>query len=423
MRCERQNAIVWACALLVVLLHSSRVSAQQTSKDPALLVSSARVTTPAGEFSAARGLMIEGKWQEAEKLLKQSDLGATDPALSAAARHNLGYCVFQRAKALAETKPGEALPLFRSAASAYRAALDVASSDTSAAQGLEISRIWIKKLEDQQRQNDAAKKPDPKQGKPNSDGKDSKDQSNPEDGSQPKSQSKDHPSNPQNGNQSAQNGSSERDQRQALQDLAKDQQNAANESRAQSSKPPESAAAPSAKEMQDRQRDLTQRTQEAKSKLDSTATSKTSPKAESDKAAQQAQSSKQEGPTPLESLEEAANAQQRAEQALKNGDSESAGQHQREAARAIENAAERLESDSGKEGEKQASSNAGQESGKDGDEKANEKHASVQQIQQPKREIDPLAKQLLDREQRQRIQRQRWLKGQMVRPPTVEKDW
>jgi len=108
---------------------------------------------------------------------------------------------------------------------------------------------------------------------------------------------------------------------------------------------------------------------------------------------------------------------------LKNGDSESAGQHQREAARAIENAAERLASDSGKEGEKQASSNAGQESGKDGDEKANEKHASVQQIQQPKREIDPLAKQLLDREQRQRIQRQRWLKGQMVRPPTVEKDW
>ncbi len=383
----RRVMVRWACVVVACVSACARAG-----------VDDARSV---GEgFAAARSLMNEKKFEEAEKLLRQVDSETRDGGMSAAARYNLGFCAFQRGKALAESEPEKALALFESAASAYRASLDVMPGDERAAQGLEISRRWIQRLRDLKKQNE---KKDQQEGqksdsKQNQDGKG--DPSKGESGEDSKGGSGE----PKKSDGQESKGKKEgKDREKQLRDLAEEQRKAAENSESSSGGGP----APSEEQMEQKQKELSEKTRAAKDGMS--------------KGEEKSGAAKESSPS--EALEKAGERQKEAERALREGDMKSAAEKQREAARAIREAADRVGSGSDRKDEERAG---------EGEEKKDEKQdgkqsragaAGKQQIDRPVREVDPLAKQLLDREQRQRAQRQRWLKGQMVRPTPVEKDW
>lgn len=386
---QRRRAFIGWAGVLAAMLGTLplRVAIGQTSDGVEL----------SAQFIAAGALAKEDQLPEAEALFKQIDLQARDPALATAARNNLGYCLFQRAKAAAGERPEQALPLFRSAASAYRAALDLTPGEANAAKGLELSRHWIKKLQDQQ----AAKGEQKDGNNSNSDDQNSDENSSP---------SPDEEGSPTRG-KNEKNSSADNSQERAIRDLAQQQAQAADES---AGKPERDGAKPPS-EMQERQKELSRRTRDAKESLKKPQTAPPSAKDENPPADRDPAEQHPKESDAQKALDEAAQAQNKAEKALSDGDTKSAAQHQREAAEAIRRAADQLAADSAQQ--------EPEHRGGQSDEDTKEQSRGVPQLEQPKRELDPLAKQLLDREQRQRAQRQRWLRGQMTKPPPVEKDW
>lgn len=118
-----------------------------------------------------------------------------------------------------------------------------------------------------------------------------------------------------------------------------------------------------------------------------------------------------------EDLQDAMKAQKEAEEAMERGDQEEAAQKQQEAAEKLEQAAEKLqqEADQMQKGEK----------GEPQDEQESENEQESEQEGESENEsksdqIDQLAKDLLDKERREREQRTYRAKG---RPVRVEKDW
>ena len=103
-----------------------------------------------------------------------------------------------------------------------------------------------------------------------------------------------------------------------------------------------------------------------------------------------------------ERMEQAQEAQQRAQEALESGDSEAAAQHQRQAADAIERAAQ--------DARRQPSDGQGQQ-----------QRTADAQPEEIGESIDPLARDLLEREERQRRSRRQYRPG--GRPIEVEEDW
>lgn len=352
---------------------------------------------PPASFSAARTLAHEGKFQEAEALFKQLDAQSSDAGLATAARCNLGYCLFQRAKAAAGEHSDQALPLFLSASSAYRAALDVSPGESSAARGLEITRQWIKKLKDEMTKDGRSKGEqgqDPnkkdasdsatKQGAPGEDG--AEDKGSPTDGGT---------------------------QEQGLRDLAQEQKQAARDSEGT----PNGRSPSLQNKLKEQQADLTKRTEQAKESLKERTNGRNQPRdgAPKDQPPPETDAEK--------SLENAARAQNEAGRALDEGDTTSAARHQRDAADALQRAADQVGA-ADQENATASPGDKGQKRGeRSGENQGGVRGGNAQQLQQPKRELDPLAKQLLDRERRQRALRQRWLQGQMTKPPAVEKDW
>jgi len=104
-------------------------------------------------------------------------------------------------------------------------------------------------------------------------------------------------------------------------------------------------------------------------------------------------------------LDEARAAQERAQEALERNDTENAAQEQQRAADALDRAAEQArEQESQQRQQQQAAEGEPGETGRDAEP-----------------EIDPLARELLEREQRQREQRREYRPG--GRPVRVEEDW
>jgi hypothetical protein len=111
-------------------------------------------------------------------------------------------------------------------------------------------------------------------------------------------------------------------------------------------------------------------------------------------------------PQAKDKLDQARKEQQAASRALDQGDAKSAEQHQREAAKLLEQAAQE---------EQRESQEAQQES-----QQAQGKDAKPKDDSPPR---DQTAAQWLDRERRQREARQQVLRALRGRPQTVEKDW
>ncbi len=137
-------------------------------------------------------------------------------------------------------------------------------------------------------------------------------------------------------------------------------------------------------ERQQQQQDLSDQTQQAQEQMDESLDEQT-----------------------REDMERALQAQQRAREALEQGDDEGAAQAQQEAADALEQAAQRLR-EQGSQGQQE------QEQQQQGEGEADEQG-------DPRDEIDELAQRLLDKERRERERRSVYRQG--GQPVRVEEDW
>jgi len=118
-----------------------------------------------------------------------------------------------------------------------------------------------------------------------------------------------------------------------------------------------------------------------------------------------------------EDLKEARQAQQRAEEAMERGDQQEAARQQQQAADKLKEAAEKIE----QEAQQAQGESENQSTEKSQDESEQQGEESEQENAEPSEdEIDQLAKDLLDKERREREQRTYRAKG---RPIRVEKDW
>jgi chemotaxis protein histidine kinase CheA len=119
-----------------------------------------------------------------------------------------------------------------------------------------------------------------------------------------------------------------------------------------------------------------------------------------------------------ESLDAAREAQQRAEEALERGDMEEAARQQQQAAEQLQQAAEQIEQQAQQmQGEPQNQS-SGQDQQNESEQQNQDGEPGDPELTED--EIDQLARELLDKERREREQRTYRAKG---RPIRVEKDW
>lgn len=183
-----------------------------------------------------------------------------------------------------------------------------------------------------------------------------------------------------------------------LKKLAEQQQQEANENR-------ENQTNDSA-EQQQQQQDISDQTRQA-----------------SDELEQQQQSQQQQIRDAMQKAQEAMQAQQEAQQALKEGDQEKASEAQDRAAQALREASEQLaraaepQQDQQQDGEGQDSDSPDQQQAQEGEQ------GQQDSDKEPKDPDQQLAEQLLDREQIQKENRERYMRSIQGRPVEVEKDW
>ncbi len=125
----------------------------------------------------------------------------------------------------------------------------------------------------------------------------------------------------------------------------------------------------------------------------------------------------------LEKLKEAQDAQQRAQEAIEAGDQEQAAKEQEKAAQALQEAAQQMQelADQGNEKNKQGDESEQGKQGEQGEDEEQEGNPEDQADEGQGDEISEIAKELLDKERRERERRQAY--RATGRPIKVEKDW
>lgn len=105
--------------------------------------------TPQRLYNLATALAASGERSRAEPLLRRADELAADPSLRARARYNLAQSLFTTASAIVQEDPEQALGLFRRSAEAARAAWRLDPADQDAARHVEVARLAEKLVRDQ----------------------------------------------------------------------------------------------------------------------------------------------------------------------------------------------------------------------------------------------------------------------------------
>ena len=310
---------------------------------------------------------------EAIAYFRDADRTAASSELKSKARFNLGHAYYQNAHRAADDssqgQPGDLegmvesleaqLARLKEAAGAFRSVMEVDPGNVQAQGNVERVRREIKELQDQIEALEQMIE--------------------------------------QQKEQQRQEQQQKQELADQLDELAKEQQAQAEET---ASNPPENA------QEQEQQR---QAQQELSDKTDSA----------SEEVSQQ-----QGAQEVLEQLKEAQEAQQRAQEAMEAGDQEQAAKEQEKAAKALQEAAQRMQelADQGEEkGEQGDESEQGQQGDKQGDEQSQEGEPEDQAEEEQGDEISEIAKELLDKERRERERRQAY--RATGRPIKVEKDW
>jgi Ca-activated chloride channel family protein len=329
-------------------------------------------------YNEGRDLFANNQFAEAADRFRSADLATSNPDLASRTRFNLGLALLRQAKALetqaqqppqqpaqAEEPPNKAaqsLSLLKSAADTFRSCLDINPNDVEAARNVEIARRLMKDIQEKQEKF-----------KPDGQKQQQGDKSDPS-----KSDSKD-----QQNNEHQQNA----DQ---LKDLAKKQSEAADKS----------------KEAQQSQSQEQHDHAQQQSKFQQDEVNKQTEK----------QQSEQNSSAAKDKLDQARKEQQAASEALEKNDPKSAEEHQRKAAEMLDQASK----DEQKAAEEQAAKQKNEQS-KAQPEK--DQKAQDQKAQDQKTKFNETANQLLDKERRQRDQRQQVLRALRGKPQPVDKDW
>ena len=131
----------------------------------------------------------KGNIDAAEKLFSEV-AGTNAPAVSASSRYNLGNCQYSRAVQVAEQDKPAAIEHLRDAISHYRGALRGNANNPGARANIELAGELIRKLEQEQKQQDEQNKQDqeqqPQDDQKNADQQNQKDQSGQESDQQKK---------------------------------------------------------------------------------------------------------------------------------------------------------------------------------------------------------------------------------------------
>jgi len=296
-----------------------------------------------------------GRAEEAEKLFEQADRTTVDPSLSAKARFNLGHSRFTRGMAAANKEPAEAIETLKSAAAAFRAALEADCTDRDSARALEITRRQIKRLGDAVEQQKQQQQQKQKQSQQSSD---------------------------------------------KLDDLAKRQQQLADESakaQQQQTEDPEGSAKESQR-LKEAQEGLNKETAQALDEI-----------------------KPEEGDTDTkdaaEQVRQAVEQQKQAKEHLDQAKPGEASPRQADAADRLKKASEAMARAAEKQGEDQQE---GQDQLKQ-DKPGKEQEQKAEGSPQPKQ--DPAVSQLLDKERRERAERERRRKQTAGGIEPVDKDW
>lgn len=347
-------------------------------------------------YNSGRELFLAGKYAEAADQFRQSDLGASDPDLSAKARFNLGQSLLKQATAApqpgAQQDPAQSISQLDAAARAFRSALAAKPDDAEAARNVEIARTLMQ----QKQQEEEKKKQEQEQKDKQQKDKSKQDQSKENQNEQKKDdqdQSKDEGrSNDQNS--PSKDSKQHQDNADKLKDLAQKQSDAADKSK-EASESKESPENPEKQQQaKDAQKDVDQRTQDEQTK--------------------QKESGKPSSQETQDKLDSARKQQQAASEALDKGDTQKAEEHQRKAAEQLEQAAQ---------AEQKAADEAKKQEQAKEDQAKQEQKGKQADAKDEKAKYNETASQLLDRERKQRDARQQILRALRGKPQPVEKDW
>lgn len=360
-----------AAAFALVLAVAGQARAQGTTPAPVPPGTPAPLNSPAGSaddpallYNTGRDHFLSGKFDEAAQAFRRADQGAANPELSARARFNLGQVLLKQATADATGEASQTIARLDAAARAFKSVLAVHPDDPDAARNVEIARRLMQSAQEQQKQQQAQQ---------NTDAKAAQDRQKDTGKAQ---RSTDDTSKDQQSTERQQNADK-------LKDLAQRQSQAADAS--QKAQQEQDAAQRQAHQQQSQaqQERVNQDTRQERARQ---ASSKDPPSAEA-----------------RDKLDRALREQQAASDALQQGDAKSAEQHQREAARLLEQAS-------------QDEQKAAEQEPRD----AEPREAKPKDDSPPR---DQTAAQLLDKERRQREARQQVLRALRGRPQPVEKDW
>jgi hypothetical protein len=320
-------------------------------------------------------------FEEAVQSLRNSDVVAANSKLRIDARYAIGHAYYALANRSGDdTKIDEPtdlqsvidsmqekISLLEESAGAFRSILEIDSKYQDAARNVEIIRLQIQELRElieaaeellrQQEQQEQERQ--------------------------------------------QQNQQQQQDAADKLNELAQEQQNQADKSE---ESPPENQQ--QQREQRDDQRELSDKTEAAREEI-----------------AEQDSENKENLEQIEEKIQEAQEAQNAAQRAMEEGDQELAAREQEKAADALQEAAESMQEladESAQKGESEGEGNEG-----DGENEGDEGEAPGQASENSKEdkgdEISEVAKQLLDKERREREQRQAY--KATGKPTRVEKDW
>jgi len=366
------------------------------------------------QLAAGQTEEAESSFRRAEQLALNANAagnGQRDNATAARARYNLGLIEAARAAAQAEKDPEVAMKTLAQAERWFRNARPglpekERSAAASSVEQLQKAREALRRqVAEQKKQQQQDKQPGQSQSGDSGQSGDGK--------SGPPGQP---PTEPQSPNQPPQGQSEEQKAAEDLADLARKQDEAAEDSSKAEKQPPESKTAQQKQEesqkLADAQRELSERAAELDQQLQ---------KQQAAENAKPQQEQQPGGPKPSEQaenlsrsrdrLDEARRAQARAEEQLRQSDTKGAEQSQREAAEKIEDAA-------------RAALGIDQQPGEEQGEAEAQEQPNAEKPGEPQRAFSAAAASILDREARTREAIRKFLKSQQrTRTPPVEKDW
>ena len=102
-------------------------------------------------FNRGAALYRQDDYPAAREAFREAALRARDPELTARAKYNLGNCAFREAQRQRDSDLAKAIEYSRESISHYQEARDLAPGFKEAAENIEIVRLYVKNLLDEQK--------------------------------------------------------------------------------------------------------------------------------------------------------------------------------------------------------------------------------------------------------------------------------